>query len=192
MWMIETASPYSPQIFAVGLVLFGAIVNRLFRLKPKLLYSVGHSSAVGIAVPPPASDASPGRALMRSASIFIGNGGLQPAKRVEATFAFRPAAYHVHPMRSFQEEVGAAGTFSLRFDSLAPSEQVRIEIVSFNQELPLITAVRSDECTGRLVEMMVQRVWPNWITRTLVTATLLGIATSVYLVFEIIGWVARQ
>lgn len=192
MWFIKFVAPYAPQIFAVALVLLGAVVNRVLRLRPKLIYSVGHLSTVGVAVPPTLPDEQPGRALLRSASIFVSNDGLQPAKSVEATFAFRPAAYHVHPMRTFREEAGAAGTFSLRFDSLAPSEQVRIEIVAFNQDLPLITAIRSDDCTGRAVEMMVQRVWPNWVIRTLAAAIFVGFATCIYLTFEAISWIAQQ
>lgn len=174
---------HQAQLWSLGTVMFGAVVARLMRLKPRLRYSVGHSW--NMIVDEPLRDVEgnevAAKQLVRTASITVSNTGLQAAKAVEVAFNWRPPIFNVWPGRSFEELPSSQGRYSLRFGSLAPAEQVNIEIMALNQELPHITAVRSEDCIGKLVMMTPQRVWPTWVTGLTLVLLIIGAAASVYL-----------
>ena len=164
------------------MVLFTILLNRLFRLKAGLTYSVGHS--FNLIVEQPLLDAegvqiSPTQ-IVRTASITFGNSGLKPAKNVEIAFNWKPI-FNVWPGRSFEESTNALGRYSMKLDSLAPGERFDIEIMAINAELPLLSAVRSEDCVGKLIITSPQRVWPSWVINTLVALMVLGAGTALYL-----------
>jgi hypothetical protein len=79
----------------------------------------------------------------------------------------------------------------LKLESLAPGEVFGIEILSINQELPFLTAVRSDEASGRLINMAPQRIWPTWWNRTVAALFILGVGTALYLFAVLLEWLAK-
>lgn len=122
--------------------------------------------------------------IVRTASITVQNTGLKAAKSVEVTFNWKPTVINIAPARAFNEVVSAFGRYSLKFDSFAPNERVTIDIMSFNAELPAMTAVRSDDCVAKSVIMTSQRVWPQWYLRAIFSVTLLGLVTFVYFIIS--------
>lgn len=185
---------HEAELWSAVTVLFGFLLNRIFRLKPRLTYSVGHSSNLIVEQPLLDSEGtqiSPTQ-MVRTASITVSNSGLQPDKAVEITFNWKPTVLNVWPARRFEEATGAFGRYSLKLDSLAPGEQFTIEILGINAELPLITSVRSENCVGKLVSMAPQRVWPVWLTNTLIAFMVLGMVTTVYLAVSLIQFIANR
>ncbi|MDH7972766.1 hypothetical protein QH494_11300 [Sphingomonas sp. AR_OL41] len=168
-------------------MVFAAIVTRIMRLKPKLRYSIHHSANILVDQPLMDGDGKQiqTRQLIRTASIVVGNEGLQAAKGVEIAFNWKPTIMNITPARAFTDVSSSFDRYSLKFDSFAPGEQSTIEIMSFNAELPVMTAVRSDDSVGKLINMSPQRVWPAWFINSLVALLLLGGATLIYLIITV-------
>lgn len=173
-------------------MIFGALVTRLTRLRPRLQFSINHSA--NLLVEEPLLDGEGNqiadRQLVRTASIVVGNVGLQPAKNVEVAFNWKPRILNVSPARAYVDVPSPFDRHSIKFDSFAPGEQVTIGIMSINAELPVMTAVRSDECQGKQITMAPQRVWPQWILYVGLALLTLGVATAVYLLILLFGLVA--
>jgi len=187
---LEFASAYSKEIFALVSVLLTFSLNRFFRLKAKILYSVRHSSNYIVEEPlrDPEGNIILHHQMVRTASIVSENNGLSPAKNVEFTFNWKPPIFNVHPGRAFSTGETGMGRWTLKLDSLAPGEVFAIEILSINQDLPLISSVRSDDATGVLINMAPQRVWPAWFNRPALFLFLMGMAATVYLIIAAIQW----
>ena len=96
--MLELLHTYGKEAFALGTVVLGFILNRVFRLRPKLLYSVRHSSNYPVDEPLLDTDGNviQQRQLVRTASITAENSDLQPATNVEFTFQHKEAGKFTH------------------------------------------------------------------------------------------------
>jgi len=129
--------------------------------------------------------------LVRTASITVQNIGLLPAKGVEVTFNWKPHILNLAPARAFEEATSAFNRYSLQFDSFAPGELVTIDIMAINAELPLMTAVRSDDCVAKMINMGPQRIWPMWFNNLAAVAALLGIVTALNLVVGLLRFIVR-
>jgi hypothetical protein len=183
---------HQAQIWSLVTVIVAALVTRILRLRPRLRYSVGHSA--NLLVMQPLLDENgkqiADRQIVRTASITLDNGGLQAAKSLEVTFNWKPPILNIWPARAFNESNSSFDRYSLKFDSLAPYEQLTIEIMSINQELPSLTVVRSEDCVGKMVHMSLQRVWPSWFNNSVGVALLFGCATLIYLFVVLIRTIA--
>jgi hypothetical protein len=190
--VLEFLQTHSKETFALAGVLLAFVLNRVFRLRPKLIYSVRH--ATNYVVDQPLLDQQ-GKVLQHqqvvsTASIVSQNTGLQAAKNVEFTFNWRPPIYNVFPGRAFSTANTEMSRWTLKLETLAPGETFAIEIMSINQELPLLSAMRSDEATGKLISMLPQRVFPTWFNTVVVVELLAGLAATLYLLASLIEWLA--
>lgn len=183
---------YSKETFALVGVVFAFALNRIFRLRPKLSYSVRHSSNYLINQPlhDQQGNVIQTKQLVSTASIIAQNTGLQHAKNVEFTFAYEPPIYNVYPGRSFTPQSTGMDRWVLKLESFAPNEQISIEILSINQDLPILTSVRCDEAEGKSITMKPQRVFPNWFNIFVLTQLLIGLATTLFLIASLIEWLA--
>lgn len=188
----NVVSPYQVQLWSLATVLFAATVNRITRLRPRIYYSIHHSSSILVNEPRLDGDGnviSPNQ-IVHMASIVVENGGIATAKSLEIAFAFKPRIMNVSPRRGYSESASPLGSHSIKFDSLAPREQTKIDIMSINEDLPMLTAVRSDECQGKHILMAPQRIWPSWFIRCIGTVMLIGAISSVYLLIRLIQTIA--
>lgn len=190
--LLASIAPYQTQIWSLLVVVFGATVNRVMRLRPKLQYSVRHAS--NILVDEPLLDADGKqirpRQIVRTASIVVENSGLQAARNVEVAFNWKPPILNVLPARAYTETSSPFDRYSIKFDSFAPGEQVTIDIMSINADLPIMTAVRSDDVQGQSISMEPQRVYPPVVRNTFAGLLMLGAASAVYLLITGIQFVA--
>ena len=170
------------EVVAIAAVILGFALQHFFRLKARLNYSVGHSSNILVEEPlfDPEGKKVADRQIVRTASISVTNNGLLPAKAVEITFNWKPPIMNVTPARAFTHHASDFNRYTLRFDSLAPGEWMTIDIMAFNQELPLMTCVRSENSTGKLVNMHLQRTFPWLVNATIVVVMLTGLCTIAY------------
>lgn len=190
--MLELVQTYSKETFAVAVVIFGFLLNRIFRLRPRLLYSIRHSS--NYVVDQPLLDEEGNviqeKQIVATASIISENVGLLSAKNVEYTFNWKPPIYTVWPGRAFETADTSMGRWSIKLDSLAPGENFGIEIMSINRELPYLTSMRSEETAGELITMVPQRQFPTWFYRTAWAVLIVGAATCLYLLALLVEWLA--
>lgn len=191
--MLEVIQTYSKEIFSLGSVFVAFVLNRLFRLRPNLIYSVRHST--NYIVDEPLKDADGkvvfDKQIVRTASIVSENTGLSAAKGVEFTFNWKPPIYNVWPGRAFSVEETGMGRWSIKLDTLAPGETFGIEILSINQELPLLSAVRSEDATGKLIVMEPQRQFSAAFNLFIGTMLIVGLVATVYLATLLVQWLAR-
>lgn len=82
------------------------------------------------------------------------------------------------------------GRWSIILESLAPSEVFGIEIMSINQDLPYLSAMRSDEVAAKLIIMVPQRQYASWIAALIVVLMILGAGTTLYLFAVLVEWLA--
>lgn len=190
--MLELFQTHSKEAFAVVPVVLGFLINRVFRMKPKILYSVRHASNYVVDQPllDPQGNVLQQQQIVRTASIVSENAGLQAAKNVEYTFNWKPPIFTVFPGRAFSTEETEMGRWSIKLDSLAPGEVFGIELMSINQDLPLISAMRSEETPGKLITMVPQREFPAWFNRAAFAIFALGLVTLLYLTAILIEWLA--
>ena len=179
--MLEAVSNHIPEVTALACVVFGAFLSRWLRMKAKLQFSIGHSSTLLVEEPLLDKDGNKLRdvQVVQTASIALTNAGLLPATAAEVTFNWKPI-FNVLPARAFKTEVSALNRFSIQFDSLAPGEQVTINIMSINQDLPVMTSVRAENCVGQSIMMASQRLWPKLVTIPLGMLALIGAVVSIY------------
>jgi hypothetical protein len=181
-------SAHQAELWSLVTVILAALVARIFRLRPKLYYSVDHST--NILVDQPLLDNSGNQLapqqLVRTASITVQNTGLIPARGVEVAFNWKPQILNLSPARAYKDVKSSFDRYSLIFESFAPGERSTIEIMSINAELPIMTAVRADDCVGKLIPMAPQRVWPQWMLTSVTIVMFLGAATLVYLLIKLV------
>jgi len=191
--MLELVQTYSKETFALAGVLLAFVLNRVFRLRPKLIYSVRHSTNYVVDHPLLDQDGKivQQQQIVSTASIVSHNTGLQAAKNVEFTFNWKPPIYNVFPGRAFSTAHTEMNRWVIKLETLAPGENFAIEIMSINQELPLLSAMRSDDATGKLIAMLPQRVYPTWFNSLVVLELLAGVAATLYLLASLIEWLAN-
>ena len=187
-WLIDHQS----YLWSFGTVLFGAVITRLMRLRPRLIYSVNHASSLLFdnAVPDALGVEERKRNIVRTASIALSNSGLQAAKNVELTLNWRPQILSIVPARTYEEDTSAFDRHTLKFSSFAPGETVIVDMMSVNLPLPDITALRADDAVGKQVNMTPQRVWPTWVGWLTLVLLVLGASTAIYLsagLLQVIG-----
>ncbi len=186
--MLVFLQTYSKETAAITAVVLAFLLNRVFRLRPRIIYGVRHSFD-HLVDQPRLNDSGQqiqAKQIVPTASVIMNNIGLQTAKNVELTFNFRPQFWNVWPARHFIETQSPQDRFTLSFESLAPKETVGIEIFAINAELPIITAVRCDECSGKFVQMQTQKKPATWLVVAVLFFGALGIATAAYIAA---GWV---
>ena len=140
-------APYSKEIAAVLLSIFGTVFTRAIQPKAKLFHSIRH--AFTYIVPEPLRDTT-GNIVQQAQTVnvqsfSVANVGKSTAKRVEIVFNWRPAYFNVWPLRHFEELEHPDGRFSVVLDSLAPKETFGMELLAVNKALPIICNVRSEQ-----------------------------------------------
>lgn len=190
--LIEAANQYSAQLFAIALVVLTVLIQHMLRLRPRIIYSVKHASNYPVeqTLQDVEGNAVQQVQIVRTASIVAQNTGREAATNVEFTFNYKPPIYTVWPGRAFTEAATGMGRWMVKLDSMAPGEQFMIEIMSINQDLPLLSSMRSDEIEGKLIAMIPQRQWPTWFNLLVGLLFLLGLGTVFYWAVRVIDYLA--
>lgn len=188
--MLQVLSNNPEPFITAAIAVVGWVLGQWFKRKPILQYSVGHSW--NHLVDQPLLDAEgkvlSEQQLVRTASINVTNAGNEPATSLEMTFNWKPQNFNVWPARHFQTVIGEDRRFTFKLESLAPKEFFRMEIMSINAELPLVTSVRSRECEGSPITMAPQRIWPKGIIAFLMVLMGAGAIALIYALVSLVTW----
>jgi hypothetical protein len=117
---------------------------------------------------------------VHTASIRVINTGRETAHRVELVFNWKPPHLNLWPVRSYEEKGDGDRRHMLIFENLAPNEELRLEIMSINRDLPALLQVRSAECLAKNVMLMWFATVPSWRLKTTRFLMLLGFSAAVY------------
>ena len=78
------------------------------------------------------------------------------------------------------------------FDNLSPKEEIGLEIMSINADLPALLLVRSAECTAQNVPLMWIRYVANWKINFARLLLLVGLSASVYWLIALIQFLVLK
>ena len=115
-----------------------------------------------------------------TASIRVINIGRETANKVELAFNWKPQHLNLWPVRHYESKCDQDSRHILIFDNLSPKEEIGIEIMSINADLPALIQVRSAECQAKNVPMMwiaYEAPWKKAITSAF---RFLGLGALVY------------
>jgi hypothetical protein len=163
------------------------------RLRPKARLVFANPHAFKFFFPEPLFDAQ-GKQLrphqsMHTRSLVINNDGKLTATRIEVVFNWKPQLMNLWPVRPYTDHTQADARYTMRFDSLAPSEHFTLEIVAVNADLPDVITLRCDQCVGAMIETYPQRVLPNWHRRLAIFLVFAGMAAVVYVLILVLQFV---
>ena len=79
--------------------------------------------------------------------------------------------------------------YLLVFESLAPREQIQFHVFTLNDSSPTMLAVRSDQCAGKAVNMVMYPVVSQLRIRGLLALAFVGMGTGVYLLLVLLQFV---
>ena len=124
-WLVE----HQKEIWSIVTIILGVLVARFMRLRAKLRFSFGHGARLVVPEPLVSDEGKTilERQTLQTRSLTVANWGLQTAKNVEVTYAFKPRALNVWEPRAFTEVASTGDLYTVRFDSLAPGESILIE-----------------------------------------------------------------
>ena len=125
-------------------------------------------------------------------SHLIFNDGKETARNLDITFNWKPMYLNMWPIRIYKEQEDKDGRYTITFDTLAPKESINIELLSINRDLPLLINVRSEQCSGKPIQLVSQPVVGMWTRRFLLTMVFLGMGTSIYLVVILIQFLVLK
>jgi len=80
----------------------------------------------------------------------------------------------------------------LIFENLSPKEEIGLEIMSINSDLPALLLVRSAECTAQKVHMMWVKYVPPWQINTARLFLLIGLSATVYWIITLIQFLVLK
>lgn len=180
--MFQILHNYTKEIVSISCVIFAFVLTQYFRPRAKLIY--GARDETSLLVEEPLKDAEgnqiAARQILHTTSISLTNVGKETAKNVEITFNWKPQYLNVWPARHFEERTSQHDRHTIYLESMAPKEVFGIDIFSINQRIPEITAVRSDECEGKKVEMEPMVVQPKWLLSSIWILLIIGFISVVY------------
>ncbi len=191
--MMTLLQSYSKEIAALVAVLLAFILNQGLRPKAKVVYGIRNTFTFLVDEPLVSPDGTrlSDKQVVHTASIAVRNAGREPAENVEVTFNWKPQFLNVSPPRHYEEKASPLSRHSIVFPSIAPKEGVQMEIMAINAQLPLIAALRSDQCVGLEVQLQPQQVMPTWSQRLLLGLLTLGIAAAGYILVWLIQFAAQ-
>ena len=191
--MIAFLQTYSKEIAALAAVVVTFLLNQGLRPRAKIVYGTRNAFTFLVDQPLYSPD---GQKLLdkqgvHTASYAVKNVGREPAESVEITFNWRPPFLNVWPPRHYEDKPSPLNRHSVVFPSLAPGETAQVEVMAINAQLPVITALRCDQCVGKEVQLQPQQVYPAWVQRIIWVVLTLGIGSTGYLLVWLIQFAAK-
>ena len=191
---MDILQTYGKEIIALLVPFIAWVLSSFFKTKAKLQVALPHQFTY--IVQEPRTDAagkiiSPTQTVQTN-SFIIRNGGREAAEKVELVFNWKPMCLNLWPARHYEEHHQPDNRYVLIFDSLAPDENLYLEVLSVNHDLPSLVTVRSSNCIAKNLNMYPQPVVSNSFRRIVATLSFLGLAAAIYLAIILIKFLVLQ
>lgn len=185
---------YGKEIVALIVPFITWLLNVPLRARPKIIWGSPHG--FDFLVQEPMKDAA-GKVVQevqiaRTRSFRIINTGRAAASKVELVFNWKPKCINIWPVRKSNEDRLDDKRFVLSFDGLAPREEIGIEVLEVNAELPNLVTVRCSDCIPTEIPIRWVRAVPQWRINAFVLATLVGMGTAVYWILALIQYLVLR
>ena len=191
---MEFISTYGKEIVSLLIPFITWFLNVGIKAKAKLIWGSPHSFT--FLVQEPLRDAQ-GNVItptqkVCTASIKVINTGRETANKVELVFNWKPHYVNLWPVRHYEQKTDQDNRHILIFDNLSPKEEIGLEIMSINADLPALLLVRSAECTAQNVGLMWIRYVSTWKINIARLLLLVGLSTSVYWLIALIQFLVLK
>jgi len=179
---MDFISTYGKEIVSLIVPFVTWFLNVGIKAKAKLIWTSPHSFT--FLVQEPIKDGE-GKVLhptqrVCTASIKVINTGRDTANKVELVFNWKPQHTNLWPVRHYEQKTDQDGRHILIFDNLSPKEEIGLEIMCINADLPALLLVRSAECTAQNVPLMWIRYVAPWKIHIARLLLLVGLSATVY------------
>jgi hypothetical protein len=179
---MEFINTYGKEIVSLIVPFITWFLNVGVKAKAKLIWTNPHSFT--FLVQEPIRD-DEGNVIqptqnVSTASIKVINIGRDTAHNVELVFNWKPKYSNLWPVRHYEEKTDKDGRYMLIFENLSPKEEIGLEIMCNNAELPALLVVRSAECTAKNVALMWVAYVAQWKISIVRLLMLIGFGFVVY------------
>ena len=191
---MDFISTYGKEIVALLVPFITWFLNVVIKSKAKLIWASPHSFTFLIQEPIHNNNGnvlSPTQKVC-TASIKVINTGRETANKVELVFNWKPHHVNLWPVRHYEQKTDQDNRHIMIFDNLSPKEEIGLEIMSINADLPALLLVRSAECTAQNVPMMWIRHISTWKINIARLMLLFGLGTAVYLLIALIQFLVLK
>lgn len=173
---------YGKELVSVIVPFIAWFLNVGINAKAKLIWTSPHSFTFLVQEPIRDEEGAIIRPTQNvaTASVRVINTGRDTAHKVELVFNWKPQHLNLWPVRYYYEKQGQDGRHMLIFENLAPKEEIGLEIMSVNADLPALLQVRSAECTAQNVQLMWFIKTSNWRINLARILILIGVSSAIY------------
>ncbi|MCH7396184.1 hypothetical protein MMP66_18205 [Acinetobacter dispersus] len=191
---MEFISTYGKEIVSLLVPFITWFLNVGIKPKAKLIWTNPHAFVFLVQEPLKDAEGNILKPMQRveTASIKVINTGRDTANKIELIFNWQPQHINSWPVRSYEQKIAQDGRCTLIFDNLSPKEEIGIEIMGINVDLPALLLVRSAECTAKNVALSWFQSVPNWRTNLVRGLILIGFSTTIYWVISLIQFLVLK
>ncbi|MBM5574086.1 hypothetical protein GKO28_06920 [Deefgea sp. CFH1-16] len=177
--MSDFISQHIKEIVSIVIPFIAWFLNVGIKAKPKLIWSSPHAFTFLINEPVYNDQVAQNQSAC-TGSIKVINTGRETAKNVELIFNFKPQFVNLWPIRKYTDSTTDDNRYFMVFDTLNPKEEIGIEILSVNRDLPSLLTVRSSECMAENVYFMWIPFVEPWKVNVARFLMLIGFSASLY------------
>lgn len=191
---MELLTKYGKEIVSVLVPFITWFLNVGIKAKAKLIWTSPHSFTFLVQEPLRGPDGNVVTPTQRvcTASIRVINTGRETATKVELVFNWKPHYLNLWPVRNYEIKTDQDNRHILIFDNLSPREEIGIEIMSLNADLPGLIQVRSAECLAKNVRMMWIAYVSPWKINIARLLMLIGCSSGVYWLIVLIQFLVLK
>jgi hypothetical protein len=191
---VSFVQQYGKEIVSLIVPFITWLLNVPLRARPKIIWGSPHEFT--FIVNEPAKDTAgkviSERQIARTKSFRIINNGRASAPKIELVFNWKPQCINIWPLRKFEEDLLEDKRYVLTFDSLAPKEEIGIEVLTVNAELPNLMTARCSDCIPREIPIRWVRAVPQWRINAAVLAMFVGMGTAVFWILTLVQYLVLR
>ncbi|HEY6527057.1 MAG TPA: hypothetical protein VIZ65_00060 [Cellvibrionaceae bacterium] len=191
---MEFLKTYAKEIVSVLVPFVTWFLNVGLKARPKLIWTNPHSFRFLVQQPLLDQEGKIIKPVQEvdTASIKVVNTGRETATKIELVFNWKPHYLNLWPVRHYEQVTEADGRHILIFENLSPKEEIGIEIISINADLPALIFVRSAECIANNMPLM----WIPYVQQWKITIArffiFMGISSTIYLTIMLIQFLVLK
>ena len=191
---MEFISTYGKEIVSLLIPFITWFLNVGIKAKAKLIWASPHSFTFLVQEPIRDHEGNVIQPTQKvcTASIKVINSGRETANKVELVFNWKPHYVNLWPVRHYEQKTDIDNRHIMIFDNLSPKEEIGLEIMSINADLPALLLVRSAECTAQNVPLMWIRYVASWKINIARLLLLIGLSASVYWLIALIQFLVLK
>lgn len=181
---------YSKELFSVFIALFTWVLNNHFKAKAALSYGFQHEFTFLLNEPrrDENQEIIANTQLVHTQSLILVNEGRESATNITLVFNFKPMYMNFWPIHHYEESTEKDNRYIVKFENLSPKDSIRCEVLSVNQELPLLLSIRAKECVARQVNLVPVKAVSPALGKAYILLHFMGLGAFVYTMIMLLQW----